>query len=176
MNFRAKLNAKFYIVFVLMLGLVVFVAYGAYFAATQEIMMGDGAPMTTGMRVFLTVAVSVIGLTWFGSFLTMLRQIIIGYAFEIDENGIHKTATATTILAFILIMPIKTIPFDAIQSVSDKDGELILLLDRSKLDMIPFLRIFVRKEYHLFSRLTSADKEEIKKELRRYLRGEQCHY
>ena len=45
MKFKAKLNLKFYIVSILLLGIVALGWYGVYFLNANEILMEDNTPM-----------------------------------------------------------------------------------------------------------------------------------
>lgn len=171
MKFKAKLNLKFYIIAVLLLGIVVFGWYaGVYFLNVNEILMEDNTPMDAQTKMIFTVVVSIIVSSWTLSLLTVIRQIILGYAFCIDQNGIHSTATAVNILAFIFVIPIKTIPYSAIERVSEENGMLTVHFDKNKIEMLPFLRLFVRKRFHFFNGFTTEQKETIKYELSRYIK------
>ena len=96
--------------------------------------------------------------------------MLFGYAFVIDENGIHNTATAINVLAFIFVVPIRTIPFYAVEGFSEDNGVLTLKIDKTKIDVIPILRIFARKRYHLFSGFTVEKQDIIKDELEKYIK------
>ena len=61
--------------------------------------------------------------------------MLFGYAFVIDENGIHNTATAINVLAFIFVVPIRTIPFSAIEGFSEDNGVFTLEIDKTKIDL-----------------------------------------
>ncbi len=171
MKFKAKLNLKFYIVSILLLGIVVFGWYGGvYFLNTNEILMEDNTPMDSQTIMLFTIAIAMIVLSWTFSFFTLIKQMLFGYAFMIDENGIHNTATAIIVLAFIFVVPIRTIPFSAIEKVSEDDGILTLHINKSEIDMIPFLRVFARKKYHLFSGFTAENRDIVKTELEKYIK------
>ena len=86
-----------------------------------------------------------------------------------DNDGIHTTATAVMVLAFIFAIPIKTIPYDAIVQVSEVNGILSIKLDKSKIAVLPILRLFVRKEYHFFSGFTKANPSELKQILYQFV-------
>ena len=79
----------------------------------------------------------------------------------LDEEGIHSTATGTIIFALIFIIPVRTIPYSAIENISEESGVLTLHIDKAKIDMIPILRIFAEKRYHLFSGFTAEKQENI---------------
>jgi len=170
MEFKAKLNLKFYIVSILLLGIVAFGWYSVYFLNANEILMEDNTPMDSETKILFTVAISAVLLSWTLSFFTLIRQVLFGYAFVIDDNGIHNTATAINVLAFIFVVPIRTIPFSAIERFSEDDEVLTLNIDKAKIDVIPVLRIFARKRYHLFSGFTVEKQDFIKVELEKYIK------
>ena len=170
MKFKAKLNLKFYIVSILLLGIVALGWYGAYFLNTNEILIEDNTPMDSQTKMLFTIAIGAVVFSWTFSLFTLIRQMLFGCAFMIDENGIHTTATAINVLAFIFIVPIRTIPFYAIERVSEDDGILTLHIDKSQVDMIPILRIFARKRYHLFSGFTAEKQNIIKTEIEKFIK------
>lgn len=169
MNFKAKLNLKFYFVSILLLGIVAFGWYGVFFLNTNEILMEDNTPMDAQTKIMFTILISAAVLTWTFSLFTLARQVIFGYAFVIDENGIHTTVTAIIVLAFIFVIPIRTIPFSAIEKVSEDNGVLTLYIDKTKINVIPILRTFARKKYHLFYGFTVEKQDIIKAEIEKYI-------
>jgi len=168
MTFKAKLNLKFYVVAILLLGIVVLGWYGLFFLNANEILMEDNLPMDKNTKAIFSVLIGIIVLSWTFSLFTVIRQILIGYAFSIDKDGIKFTATAVNVLAFIFVVPIRKIPFSAIEKVSQDDGVLTLHIDKAKVDMVPLFRIFARKKYHLFCGFTVEKQEKIKVELEKY--------
>ncbi len=58
--------------------------------------MEDGSPMDNQTKLLFGVAISIIVSSWTGSFFTLLRQVLAGYAFTMDAKGIYSTATAIT--------------------------------------------------------------------------------
>ncbi len=169
MRFKTKLNLKFYIVSLLLLGIVLLGWYGLYFLNTNKILMEDNMPMDAQTKIMFTIVIGAVVLSWTFSLFTLIRQAILGYAFVIDENRIHATATVRNVLAFIFVVPIRTIPFSAIEKVSEDHETLILHIDKTKIDIIPFLRTFARKKYHLFSGFTVEKQNVIKGEIEKYI-------
>ena len=169
MMFKARLNLKFYIVSVLLLCLVLFAWYGIYFLNANEILMEDNTPMDSGTKGIFTALMSVVAVSWTMSFFALLRQIVAGIAFCMDNDGIHTTATAVMILAFIFVVPIKTIPYDAIVQVNEDNGILSVKIDKSKISALPILKLFVRKEYRFFSGFTKENSSEIKQMLTQFI-------
>ena len=169
MTFKARLNLKFYIVSVLLLCLVLFAWYGIYFLNTNEILMEDNTPMDSGTKGTFTALMSVVAVSWTMSFFALVRQIVAGIAFCMDNDGIHTTATAVMILAFIFVVPIKTIPYDAIAQVHEDNGILSVKIDKSKISVLPILKLFVRMEYRFFSGFTKENSSEIKQMLTQFI-------
>ena len=132
--------------------------------------MEDNTPMDAGTKSLFTVLMSMVAISWTASLLTLIRQMLLGYAFRIDENGIHDTATAIMILAFIFVVPIRRIPYNAIQQISEENGILTIRIDKSKIQVVPFLKPFVRKEYHFFSGFTKEKVENIKETLNDFMK------
>ena len=172
MEFKAKLNAKFYAACILLFGVVIFGWYGVYFLNANEIMMED-APMDPGTKLVFTVLLSAIVLSWSVSFLALMRQILLGRAFTLDDEGVHDTATAVNLLAFIFVVPVRKIPYDAIEKIDEENGTLTLHIDKRKVEAFILFRPFIRKSYHLFSGFTAETRETIKSELDRRMQGPQ---
>ena len=168
MKFKAKLNLKFYIVSFLLLGIVIFGWYSVFFLNSNEILMEDNLPMDGQTKMLFSIMISAVLLSWTFSFFTMMRQILIGHAFSMDADGIHLTATAINILAFIFVVPIRKIPYSAIERISQDNEVLTLHINKGEVDMIPAFRIFARKRYHLFSGFTTRKQSEIENELKKY--------
>ena len=168
MKFKARLNFKFYIVSVFLLGIVVLGWYGVYFLNVNKILMEDNTPMDSQTKILLTVVIGSAVLSWTFSLFAVIRQALFGYAFMIDEDGIHTTVTAVNVLAFIFVVPIRTIPFYVIERVSKEDGVVTLHMDKAKIDVNPIFRVFVSKRYHLFSGFTVEKRDIIEAEFEKY--------
>lgn len=168
MELKAKLNSKYYIISFLLLGLVVFAWYGLYFLNANDILMED-TPMDAETKMLFTVLLGLVGASWTLSLVTLIRQMLVGAAFRVDRDGIHTTATLFMLFAFIFVVPVKTIPYDAIRKVSEENGILSVSLDKSKIKVSPILRPLVRKEYHFFLGFTKEKPEDIKRALDRFM-------
>ena len=131
--------------------------------------MEDNRAMDSGIKALFTVLTRLVGFSWTMSLFTLVRQIFAGFAFCMDNDGIHTTATAVMVLAFIFVVPVKTIPYDAIVKVYEDNGILSIKLDKSKIAISPILRMFVRKEYHFFSGFTKENSSEIKQMLNQFI-------
>ena len=167
---KARVSLKFYIVSFVLLALVVFVWYGIYFLNANEILMEDGAPMDSTTKIIFTVLMSLIAFSWSVSLFILIRQMLLKYAFVMDEDGIHNTVTVIMILAFIVIVPVKLIPYDAVLYTKEEEGILTSKLDKAKCVTSPVFKPFMRSEYHFFSGFTSEKQENIKNTLDKYVK------
>ena len=168
---KAKLSLKFFIIACLLLGIVVLGWYGVYFLNANEILMEDDTPMDLGTKMTMTILISLVVLSWSLSLVTVIRQMLLGCAFCIDENGIHNTATVILVLAFVFVVPVKLIPYDAIERINEENGVFSILIDKCKIQALPILKPFIRKEYHFFSGLTKEKTENIREILNKFVKN-----
>ena len=175
LEFKAKLNLKFYIAFAILFVMVLVGCYFVYYFNTHEILTEDNIPMDIKEKSLFTILLTIAVLSWTLSFFTLVRQVLSGHAFTMDMNGIHTTASAINIMIFIFIVPIRTIPFRAIEKISNDDGVLTLHIDKSQLDINPIVRIFARKKYHLFVGFTVEKADVVKAELKSFLKKTCTH-
>ena len=159
--FKAKLNFKFYIIALVLLGVVLLGWYGIYFLQTHEILMENGEPLEATTRAVFMVLGVLIVLSWTFSFFTVFIQAFRGYGFYMDEDGIHNTATVLVFLAFVFVVPIKEIPYSSIIKTLEVRGIPTLVLDKSKLRMSSFLNMFAQQEYHFFHTFIKAKREDV---------------
>jgi len=167
---KTKLSAKFYFLAVLLLGIVILGWYGVYFLNANEILMEDDSPMDLNTKKWLTVAMCLIVSSWTLSLLTVIRQIFLGYAFYMDESGICSTSSIMVLLAFVFVVPVKRIPYDAIEWVGEENGLFLIKINKSKIEVFPIFRPLVRKEYYFFSGLTKEKTEIIRETLDFFMR------
>ena len=159
--FKAKLNFKFYLVALVLLGFTALGWYGIYFFHTHEILMENGVPLEATTRIVFTVLGILIVLSWTLSLLTVIGIALRGYGFYMDESGIHNTATAVVFLSLIFVVPIKEIPYSAVIKTMEHRGIVTLMLDKSKLRMSSFLNMFAQQEYHFFHTFIKSSAEDV---------------
>ena len=162
MKFKASLNLRFYICTIALLGITVFGWYALWFLNVNEILIEGNTPMDLETKRIFTVIMGVVVLSWTASLFVLVRQIFLNKAFWLDGEGIHQTLTAVNILAFIFIVPIKTIPFSAISKIYEEDGVLTVETDKSQLEMPFLVRLFANKKYHFLKGFTTVNQDEIK--------------
>jgi hypothetical protein len=169
---KAKLSFSFYLVSLLLIGITVFAWYGALFMNTEVITDENGQPLDDATCTALTAIICAVAFTWTVSSLTVIRQMLHGYAFYLDEVGIHNTASGLILFAFIFVIPIKLIPYSAITDMYVKDNTLTVTIDKSKIKAIPPLKLFVRREYHFFNGFTKLEANELRAMIEGYMKGD----
>jgi len=96
--------------------------------------------------------------TWFMSLIVMLRQkFVIKYAFSVSEEGIHNIIIGGIFLAFIIVLPIKFIPWESLK-VKSNFGTPQISINSKELKEYSFLvrwiiRIKGFKLLNLYSKL-----------------------
>ncbi|MDO4153939.1 MAG: hypothetical protein Q4E21_03695 [Clostridia bacterium] len=159
--YRAKLNIRFYLFTAFFAGLSAIGWYGIYFLNTNTIRMEDNTPMSDDMKLVFTVLLSVVILSWTVSVFVLLRQMLRGQAFYMDKDGIHNTITGISIFALLFYVPIKEIPYSAVQSIEEQDGKIIAILDKSQI-ITPFVfRPLVPKKYTFCNGFTNVAIQDI---------------
>lgn len=88
-----------------------------------EIVMEDNSPISPLVAWGISAILCFPLLTYFISVLTMLRQVIVykRRALTITYEGLENTLTFVNLFAFILVVPIKFIPWEAINYYDDKE-------------------------------------------------------
>ncbi len=165
--FSPKLNTKFYIISVLLCVFVPLMWWMVYSLA-----FGNGTIegfSEVGKWIFIA-ALFIIILNWTFSAFSLLRQMISGSAFCMDQNGIHSTLSVFKVFSLIFAVPVRNIPYSAIERVEEENGLLTLVLKKSEIDVFPLFRIFVSKRYNLFYGFTKENSDRIKEELGRYIK------
>ena len=170
---RGKLNKGYWLFFAFLLA----VACAAIWFAVELLggsVMAENGPMEKEQSLLLGIGVLLIALSWIWSAWVMLSFCVKGVAFVMDENGISQTFVGFGFLAFIVMLPVKQIPWDAVVAVTkDENGSLKLKLQTGKVKA-PFLAKLILKMGYSFPvcSLGRAEKEEWKTAMENYIR---CH-
>lgn len=183
MQYKAKLNFKFYLVTLLLSAAVALIVWFVYGLLTERIALGGGEYFQAREQAIIAMLVCLIGSSWVFSLITLLRQILRGYAFIADENGIHNTLTLKIVFSVILVVPVKNIPYsavryrtelyseDEINQIADKFRKkrvtiTTLALDKSKIDVAKPLRPFAGGMYTLCSGFTAEKSAAVLEKLK----------
>ena len=168
---KGKLNKGYWLFFAVLLA----VACAAIWFACQLIgggVMTENGPMDKNESLFLGIGVLLIALSWLWSAFVMLSYCVKGVGFVMDENGISQTFVGIVLLAFMVMLPVKQIPWDAVVAVTkDENGALKLKLQTGKVKA-PFLAKLILKMGYSFPicSLGRAEKEEWKTAMKNYIR------
>ena len=117
-----KLNTKYLICLIALLLILILVGRVAWSWLNDGITMEDGTDPGIGLDVAMSIAL-VISLSWLWSAIVMFRQLVTHRcsAFTVTEEGIENTLTFVILFAFIFVLPVKKIPWDAITYADDED-------------------------------------------------------
>lgn len=132
---RFKLNWKVYF-FLSFFSLVIIIgARAVYMLLGGQVSYGeDGEEIGKGLSVFMAVLVSLVLSTYFITVLNLLKQIICfkRTALTITENGIENTLILLNLFAFVFVVPVKLIPWEAVKYFDSDNG-------------IPYIRINIKE-------------------------------
>ena len=101
---KQKLSFNFYIVIAVMVLCIVIFPYGIYGILSGTLVNDNGGEFNTSSKVLLTFIGSAATVFSLISIIPAIRQAMIGYAFIIDDQGIHSTLS---------VFGVKTYPYDA---------------------------------------------------------------
>lgn len=113
-----------YYFFLIFFGLVsILGARVIWMLLSGEVMDGD-EEMSREMAIFLSVMVGIAFSTYIETAAVLLWQLIRygGCALEITENGVENTLVFVNILAFVFVVPVKLIPWEAVKYTDFDDN------------------------------------------------------
>lgn len=157
MMVHAKLRPLYYIAMLFLAAAVALLGSFLPYWLTNDILLEDNTPMPAEQKTLITLVFVIVLLSWTVSLIVMIMQIVRGSLFTADASGITHTLQAMVLFALIIVIPIRKIPREAIESLEEKDGHLQARLDKSKVDVCPLWRPFVQKTYHFGYRFAKTD-------------------
>ena len=160
--FKAKISVKIYLLAAFLLGIFAFGWYGISFLNSNEILIKNDEPMDYSTKAVITLILALVIASWALSLFVLIRQIILGYAFAVDESGIHRILIPRMVGAFIFILPIKKIPYQAIEQIFEKEEQLFIKIDKSKIAIFPIFKSLVPKEICFNSAFAQDKPQQIK--------------
>lgn len=170
---QGKLNKGYWLFFAFLLAVGGEAIWFACELLSGRVMTENGL-MDKSESLLLGIGVLLIALTWIWSALVMLSYCVKGVAFVMDEKGISQTFVGFGFLAFIVMLPVKQIPWDAVVAVTkDENGALKLKLQTGKVKASFFAKLILKMGYTFpLCSLGRAEKEEWKTAMETYIR---CH-
>ncbi len=162
MSIRPKLCFLYYFMTFALALFTASTAFGAHMISNaNENLMDDNIPMTPGTKLLFTFALCIIFLSAASSLVVLIRQIILGYAYKIDSEGIHNKLNATILFALVIIIAVKFIPKAAIKSIEKSDSAITIKIDKTKVNTFPLLKPIIRSEITLSKKFLKTDETEL---------------
>ena len=168
MEFKARFSKMFYIMLVFLVLGSAMCSFALFSVLSGRVVL-EGIQHNESAMLILKLLLFMVTLSWVLSCVSAVSQAIKGYAFVIAEEGITSTVTMLRAFAFIFVVPVKNIPYSAIKEIEEKNGYLVAVLDKDEIDVSPFLKPFVSKQYSFFLSYTADKPDEIKKRLSKYV-------
>ncbi len=146
----AKCGGDFMKEYKLSLGYYIFIAIFGIFGALAVVlgfsMITDSNTAAAEDEGPLAWIFIVVGTVWVISAMTMILQIFFykKSGLKLSKEGISDTLVFMNILAFYFVMPVKFIPWDAINSISEEKGVLVAVVDTSKVDASGMAKLLLK--------------------------------
>jgi len=165
--FEKRLSKSIYFSVIFLIGLVTFVGFTIYKQYSESGSIFGLEDASAFEYWFIIAAVGLICLVCLSSVFVLLRQItkFNNTAFTVDHEGIHDTFISVTIFAFILILPVKLIPWNAVKEIKNDDGDLSLEINRKEVVASPVAKIILGIFGYNFCRSSIKDLEESEKKI-----------
>ncbi len=160
--FEKRLSKSIYFSVVFLIGLVAFVGFTVYKQYSESGSVFGLEDASVFEYWFIIAAVGLICLVCLSSVFVLLRQItkFNNTAFTVDREGIHDTFISVTIFAFIIILPVKLIPWNAVKELKNDDGDLTLEINRKEVVASPVAKIILGIFGYNFCRSSVKDLDE----------------
>ncbi|MBQ7131390.1 MAG: hypothetical protein IJO29_02360 [Oscillospiraceae bacterium] len=128
-----KFNLKVYF-FILLFALILpLAAKVVYMLLSGQVTYENNEKVPFVLAAVISVLTILVCSTYALSLITLLKQVIChkNSAFKLDENGIYDTVCAVMFLAFVIVVPIKHIPFSSV-TYTDSDEDSIYIRMKTK--------------------------------------------
>lgn len=125
-----KLNAKAFICFIALILVLALIGRVTWMWLNDQIVVEQESGYDVSLNVMMPIAL-VIASSYLWSALVLLRQYLVhgGKAFTLTEKGIENTLTFVIIFAFVFVLRVKCIPWEA---VTYADAETIYIRAKRK--------------------------------------------
>ena len=129
-----KMNNKVLVIMIflaLVIILGVIAIYNLLFTGIED---SEGNLLANDQVIGLTALISLVLLTYLLTIITFLNQMIFKkkLAYRIDQNGIYNTYIGVYFLAFVIVVPVDYIPWEAVELIDDDNEVLIAKIDGNK--------------------------------------------
>lgn len=126
-----KLNWRYWFFFVLFLITLVFGCRAEYLFLTGQMLDENGEKLGFLWSLILAVVIASVLVFYLASFVNMLRLLLQnkGCGLKISDAGIENTAVVLQFLAFVLVLPVKYIPWKSVKYYSAADNTPYIRVD-----------------------------------------------
>jgi hypothetical protein len=109
-----RLSGGFFLAYVGLLLACIIVVIGLTMSFSGVVVDEFGRPL--GSEAMQTdILIAIVSITWLGSFVVLTRQLFVHRsAFRTSKEGLHDVTVGGIFLAFIIIIPIRFIPWEAV--------------------------------------------------------------
>lgn len=155
-----KLNTRFLICLVLLLGVVALAVKVVYMMLTGQVHDENGEVLGEGIEKLLPVLIAIVISTYIYSAAVMLRQYIrfSGSAFELTRDGIENTMTCINLFAVIFVFPVRCIPWEAVKCVRREADYYVAEIDTSQLKVNLLSKLMLKiSGYHFCNKFTKEN-------------------
>lgn len=136
-----KSGAKFYITLVFLLTVIALIAKVFFMLYTDQVSYGENEEAITGwFRILITCLFALPTSSYIISAVSMIKHLIRNgaTAIKLTPNGVEDTLVGMVFLAFIFIVPVKLIPWEAVK-YSSKTNDMPYIRVRRKMINAGFL-------------------------------------
>lgn len=143
--FEKRLNKSIYFSVVFLIGLPTFVIFTLLKNTPSSGNIFGFEDISTFEYWFIISFIGLICLVCISSVLVLLRQIVKfnNIAFTVDREGIHDTFVSIILFSFIIILPVKLIPWNAVKEIKKDDEKLRLEINRKEVVTSPVAKIIL---------------------------------
>ncbi len=143
--FEKRLSKSIYFSVIFLIGLVAFVGFTLYKQYSESGTIFGFEDISGIEYWFIISLIGLICLVCLSSVFVLLRQIIKfnNIAFTVDREGIHDTFVSIILFSFIIILPVKLIPWNAVKEIKKDDDKLSLEINRKEVVASPVAKIIL---------------------------------
>lgn len=126
-----KLNWRYWFFFVLFLITLIFGCRAECLFLTGQMLDENGEKLGFLWSLILSVVIATVLIFYLASFINMLRLLLQnkGCGLKISDAGIENTAVVLQFLAFVLVLPVKHIPWESVKYYSATDNATYIRVD-----------------------------------------------
>ena len=129
-----KFNWKIWFFIVLFGVVLLLMTRVIYMIITDQVVDENGQPLPRILEWILCGMFALVGSTYAVTFITLVKQVVAhqNVAFTVDRTGIHNTLVFVYLFAFVIVVPVKLIPWSAVHYVDRKDDGIYIRVKRKQ--------------------------------------------